>query len=59
MGLPKEDLPQINRWAEMNTSGQDPDLNPESYANPQNPSRDMAIYAMTGRVPAVRNRAKT
>ena len=30
MGLPKEDLPQINRWAEMNTSGQDPDLNPES-----------------------------
>ena len=46
MGLPKEDLPQINRWAEMNTSGQDPDLNPESYANPQNASRDMAIYAM-------------
>jgi cytochrome P450 len=51
MGLPKDDLPQINRWAEMNTSGQDPDLNPESldpegYANPQNASRDMAIYAM-------------
>src|SRR5688500_1599744 len=45
MGLPKEDLPQINRWAEMNTSGQDPERNAESYAS-QNPSRDMAIYAM-------------
>src|SRR5688500_8574774 len=55
MGLPKEDLPQINRWAEMNTSGQYPELNAstadastpnaESYAS-QNPSRDMAIYAM-------------
>jgi cytochrome P450 len=46
MGLPKEDLPQINRWAEMNTSGQDPDLNADGYAN-QNPSRDMAMYAMS------------
>jgi cytochrome P450 len=46
MGLPEEDLPQINRWAEMNTSGQDPELNPDRYANPQNASRDMAVYAM-------------
>jgi len=45
MGLPKEDLLQINRWAEMNTSGQDPDLNPDRYAS-QNPSLDMAMYAM-------------
>ena len=50
MGLPREDLPQINRWAEMNTSGQDPELAGDaggSYAaESANGSRDMAIYAM-------------
>ena len=28
MGIPPEDRPQINRWAEMMTGGQDPDVNP-------------------------------
>ncbi len=26
VGLPREDWPKIHRWAEMNTSGQDPDV---------------------------------
>ena len=30
MGLPKDDLPQINRGRDMNTRGAGPDLNPES-----------------------------
>lgn len=47
MGLPKEDLEQINRWAELNTSSSDPDINPDSYdKRDSNGSREMAIYAM-------------
>ena len=33
MGIPQEDRAQINRWAEMMTGGQDPDLNPDGYTN--------------------------
>jgi cytochrome P450 len=49
MGLPREDLAQIHQWAEMNTSGQDPEINPEAgdtYASPDNGSLSMAMYAM-------------
>ena len=54
MGLPKEDWPQIQRWAEMNTSGQDPDIvDPErghrrrlAYETSGVGTMHMAIYAM-------------
>jgi cytochrome P450 len=50
MGLPLEDLPHIQEWAEQNTSGQDPEINPEAggdYANPtQNGTVSMAMYAI-------------
>jgi cytochrome P450 len=53
MGIPPEDRPQINRWAEMMTGGQDPDVNPairekDGYAAaPSNEgSVNMAVYGM-------------
>jgi cytochrome P450 len=42
MGLPEEDLPQIHRWAEMSTSGQDADY----AADPGEGSIGMAMYAI-------------
>jgi cytochrome P450 len=41
MGIPRDDWGRIHRWAEANTSGQDPDL-----ATGENPSVQMALYAM-------------
>jgi len=49
MGLPREDLTQIQDWAEMNTSGQDPDINPDAgddYINSGDPNMAMAMYAI-------------
>jgi len=48
MGIPAEDRAQINRWAEMMTGGQDPDLNPDGYTNPtgNDGSVEMAMYGM-------------
>lgn len=50
MGLPREDWDHIHRLAEMNTSGQDPDLAPDSndgnYASGGDGSAQMAMYAM-------------
>jgi cytochrome P450 len=48
MGIPQEDRAQINRWAEMMTGGQDPDLNPDGYTNPSGNegSVEMAMYGM-------------
>ncbi|HEV8296267.1 MAG TPA: hypothetical protein VGQ20_03190, partial [Acidimicrobiales bacterium] len=49
MGLPRADWDYIQRLAEMNTSGQDPDINPDSdsYARGVNDaSTSMAKYAM-------------
>jgi cytochrome P450 len=49
MGLPRRDLEQIHRWAEMNTSGQDPDINPDGDDDASadtNGSVSMAMYAM-------------
>jgi cytochrome P450 len=45
MGLPPEDWEQIQRWAEQNTSGQDPDLATDGDAT-VNPSMAMATYGM-------------
>ncbi len=47
MGLPREDWSRIHRWAERNTSGQDPDLarhDPEH--DDGDPSVNMALYAI-------------
>ncbi|MGQ0805409.1 MAG: cytochrome P450 [Actinomycetota bacterium] len=47
MGLPREDWSRIHRWAERNTSGQDPDLvrhDPEQ--DDGDPSVNMAMYAI-------------
>jgi cytochrome P450 len=47
MGLPRDDWPRIHRWAERNTSGQDPDLaqhDPEH--DDGDPSVNMAMYAI-------------
>jgi cytochrome P450 len=55
MGLPREDWHQIQLWAEMNTSGQDPDIvGPESAGTVEGSSYEsggdgtahMALYAM-------------
>jgi cytochrome P450 len=47
MGIPEADRAQINRWAEMNTGGQDPDVNPDGYtASAGNGSVAMAMYGM-------------
>jgi cytochrome P450 len=49
MGLPPEDWAQLNEWAERQTSGQDPDINPGGYSPDSgevNPSVDMAMYAI-------------
>lgn len=55
MGLPREDWPQIQQWAEMNTSGQDPDIvGPDSAGTTDGSSYEaggdgtmhMAMYAM-------------
>lgn len=45
MGIPPEDRADINRWAEMSTGGQDPDINPDGYADGTNEgSIEMALY---------------
>jgi cytochrome P450 len=47
MGIPAEDRPQINRWAELMTSSSDPDVNPDGYAGGANEgSMNMAMYGM-------------
>jgi cholest-4-en-3-one 26-monooxygenase len=52
MGLPREDWHQIQRWAEMNTSGQDPDIVGEepagdtAYETRGAGTMHMAMYAM-------------
>ncbi len=48
-GLPEEDWGRLHRWAQMNTSGQDPDLNPDgdlSEAGSADSSMQMAMYGM-------------
>jgi cytochrome P450 len=49
MGLPLEDWPLVNRLAERNTSGQDPDLNHDDAGQVDdtgNASVEMAMYAI-------------
>ncbi len=48
MGLPREDLPQMQRWAEMNTSSQDPEIDPDAsaYRAGSNGLSDMGRYAI-------------
>lgn len=58
MRIPEEDRDDINRWAEMSTSGTDPDVNPDGYASgdPSEGSVQMAAY---GYEYAVRRRSET
>lgn len=47
MGIPPEDRPQIHQWAEQQTSGQDPDINPDTYQEVgSESSMKMAMYAI-------------
>ncbi len=53
MGLPREDWGRIHHWAEMNSGGQDPDINPGGYDRPAGTrgedgdcNMQMAMYAM-------------
>jgi cytochrome P450 len=47
LGIPDSDRAQINRWAEMTTGGQDPELNPDGYATgTSDGSTAMALYGM-------------
>jgi cytochrome P450 len=48
MGLPPEDWASINEWAERQTSGQDPDINPAQAQDGGgvNPTVEMAMYAI-------------
>jgi len=48
-GLPEKDWEWLHRLAQMNTSGQDPDLNPDgdlSEAGSADSSMQMAMYGM-------------
>jgi len=45
VGIPASDQEQIHRWAEQNTSGQDPEL-AGSDGGGGNPSLEMAMYAI-------------
>ena len=45
VGLPEEDWPKIHRWAEMSTSSQDPDFNPQG-GDVVDPIAAMAMYAI-------------
>ncbi len=45
LGIPVEDRADINRWAEIMTGSQDPDINPDGYATGTNDgSIEMAMY---------------
>jgi cytochrome P450 len=47
MGIPREDWPQVHRWAEQNSGGQDPDIAAEAYLDAiATASISMAMYAM-------------
>jgi cytochrome P450 len=47
MGLPRADWNLVHRWAERNTSGQDPELSPDQADEEEgDPSVSMALYAM-------------
>jgi cytochrome P450 len=51
MGLPREDWPDIHKWAEMCSGGQDPDINPGGYDPTTGDVRStgsvaMVMYAM-------------
>ena len=48
MALPEEDWPQIHTWAERNSGGQDPDINPDGYVDTtsNDGSVEMAMYGM-------------
>ena len=48
VGLPEEDWPKIHQWAEVNTSGQDRDLNPrgDNAADAPDSIMLMAMYAI-------------
>ena len=48
MALPEDDWPQIHQWAERNSGGQDPDINPDGYVDTtsNDGSVAMAMYGM-------------
>ncbi|MBM3670983.1 MAG: cytochrome P450 [Actinobacteria bacterium] len=48
MGIPPEDRPKINRWAEIMTGGQDPEVNPDGYTatSGNDGSMAMAVYGI-------------
>jgi cytochrome P450 len=48
MALPEGDWPQIHQWAERNSGGQDPDINPDGYVDTtsNDGSVAMAMYGM-------------
>ena len=47
MGIPESDRARINRWAEITTGGQDPEVNPDGYGDGQSDaSVAMATYGI-------------
>jgi cytochrome P450 len=46
MGLPRDDWSRIHRWAERNTSGQDPEVLRDTAEPEEDPSVSMALYAI-------------
>jgi cytochrome P450 len=47
LGIPESDRADINRWAEINTGGQDPDVNPDGYSDGRSDgSVAMATYGI-------------
>ena len=46
IGLPREDWPRIQAWAERNTSGQDPEITDAADAEYGDSNVNMAMYAI-------------
>jgi len=46
MGIPRTDWPKIHAWSEMNTGGQDPEVQSDYLADATNATIEMAMYAI-------------
>lgn len=46
VGIPREDWPQIHRWSERTSGGQDPDIATTSAGDAATATVDMALYAI-------------
>ena len=58
MALPEGDWPQIHQWAERNSGGQDPDINPDGYVDTTSNDGSVAMAMYGDGVRGTRGAAK-